>query len=227
LIEVDIYLGHCLEKIPEMISEALELCNRYENRNLQSSVYFKFGCYFLLTEEYEKAYDNLQKVIGLTESTELAYVFYLRILGDVCLEIDRVDEAEKSYMNSLAVFLQKGMDEYVYWVKIAQLKLLLRRGETQKALEELEKLLPIPQKHVGYIKNNFFLLQDYLTSYKVFKANNDGRADDTLRMAYQILTERAEMIEDEEIRKSYLENIPWNREIIRLWEESIPDIVVY
>lgn len=220
LIETHIFLGHCLEKIPGMINKAIELSNRLGYQNLQPRIYFWSGCYFLSIAEYEKAYQNLHKAIELFESTEQFHLFQLRTLGDVCLELNRVEEAEKSYSTSLEGFLQKGMEEYAYWVKIAQTKKSLTTGEIQNALEELEKLLPLPQKYVGWVKNNFFLLQDYLAGYRVFKANRDSRAVDTLRMAYQILTTRAERIEDEEIRKSYLENIPWNREIIRLWREN-------
>jgi hypothetical protein len=40
-----------------------------------------------------------------------------------------------------------------------------------------------------------------------------------LEAAYRLLLERAAAIEDEGLRRSYLENVPYHREIIALWQK--------
>jgi hypothetical protein len=44
-----------------------------------------------------------------------------------------------------------------------------------------------------------------------------NRAEKILEEAYQFLQQRAALISNEDDRRSYLENVPWNREIKELW----------
>jgi hypothetical protein len=48
--------------------------------------------------------------------------------------------------------------------------------------------------------------------------NHDPRAQDILRAAYHLLQEWAARISDEEMRRSFLENVAAHREIIEAWE---------
>ena len=61
-------------------------------------------------------------------------------------------------------------------------------------------------------------LRVYLTCYQVLQANGDPRAQDVLNTAYTLLQERAANIEDLALRRSYLENVPYHREIVAEWE---------
>jgi hypothetical protein len=54
----------------------------------------------------------------------------------------------------------------------------------------------------------------YLTWHRVLQANGDPRADGLLEEGYRFLRERAEKINDEGERQSYLENVAANREIV-------------
>ena len=63
-------------------------------------------------------------------------------------------------------------------------------------------------------------LRIYSTCYRVLSANEDPRAGEILDAAYHQLQERAATIEDEDLRRSYLENVPHHREITALWEKQ-------
>jgi hypothetical protein len=54
----------------------------------------------------------------------------------------------------------------------------------------------------------------------VLGAAGDPRAREVLEIAYLQLQERAAKIEEEALRRSFLENVPWNREIVKLWEKQ-------
>jgi tetratricopeptide (TPR) repeat protein len=58
----------------------------------------------------------------------------------------------------------------------------------------------------------------YLTCYRVLHTNGDPRAQEVLTAAHDLLQERAAKIEDEELRRSFLENVAANREIVRAWQ---------
>jgi len=60
----------------------------------------------------------------------------------------------------------------------------------------------------------------YLTCYRVLQAREDPRAAQILETAFQLLQKWAANIPDEGSRRSFLENVPWHREILHEREES-------
>jgi hypothetical protein len=58
----------------------------------------------------------------------------------------------------------------------------------------------------------------YLTCCQVLEANGDPRAREILGTAYRLLQERAAKIHDQDLRRSFLENVTAHREIIQAWE---------
>jgi hypothetical protein len=53
----------------------------------------------------------------------------------------------------------------------------------------------------------------------VLRANEDPRAREVLGRAYRLLREWADRIEDQDLRRSFLENVAVNREIVREYTE--------
>jgi len=70
---------------------------------------------------------------------------------------------------------------------------------------------------VGSLDGTSEPLRVYLTCYQVLQANGDPRADDILEEGYRFLQERAAKISDEGERRSFLENVAANREIVGAW----------
>ena len=56
--------------------------------------------------------------------------------------------------------------------------------------------------------------QLYWTCYQVLKAAQDPRTREFLEQTYRLLTEQAEEIHEEAARRTFLENIPWNRDLM-------------
>jgi hypothetical protein len=65
-------------------------------------------------------------------------------------------------------------------------------------------------------------LAPYLVCYQSLHANGDSRAWDVLDEAYRLLQASAAAIDDEALRRSYLENVAANREIVAAWKASHP-----
>jgi tetratricopeptide (TPR) repeat protein len=55
----------------------------------------------------------------------------------------------------------------------------------------------------------------YLTCYRVLAANEDPRAPQILATAHQLLQEQAAKIGDDELRRTFLENVITHREIVK------------
>jgi hypothetical protein len=60
----------------------------------------------------------------------------------------------------------------------------------------------------------------YLVRYRILHASGDSRARQVLDEGYRLLRARADAIDDPALRRSYLENVPANREIIAAWQEA-------
>jgi hypothetical protein len=58
----------------------------------------------------------------------------------------------------------------------------------------------------------------YLTCYRVLRAVGDLSASKTLGKAYHLLQEQATRISDEDLRRSFLENVAAHREIVEEWK---------
>ncbi len=67
-----------------------------------------------------------------------------------------------------------------------------------------------------------FIFWSYLSCFQVLQAYSDPRAGIVLDRAYQRLQERASQITGDRFRHSYLENVPWHREIVALWQAAQP-----
>jgi hypothetical protein len=57
-----------------------------------------------------------------------------------------------------------------------------------------------------------------LTCFQVLRAANDPRAGTLLHAARRLLQEQADRLGDETLRRSFLGNVPANREIMAEWE---------
>jgi len=62
----------------------------------------------------------------------------------------------------------------------------------------------------------------YLTCYQVLTGAGDRRAVEVLDRCHAQLMDWVAHIPDEALRRSFLENVPENREIARLWEAAHP-----
>ncbi|MEJ2738109.1 MAG: tetratricopeptide repeat protein, partial [Anaerolineae bacterium] len=92
-------------------------------------------------------------------------------------------------------------------------RVFLGQGDTAQALEQVEAILDHLQSHTLDGTHDPFRIQ--LTCYRVLEASDDPRAGEVLRAAYHLLQERAAMFEDERLHRSFLEAVPWHRELVQ------------
>ncbi len=65
------------------------------------------------------------------------------------------------------------------------------------------------------------LFRVFLTCYRVLQQAKDSRAEPVLSRAYRLLQKRAAAIEDERLRRSFLEKVPAHREIVSEVEQQL------
>jgi len=146
------------------------------------------------------------------------------VLGHALACLGEGAGAAAAYRQALDSYHRSGHVNPPMEVRAALARLALAQGDTAQALEHVETILDHLQAHSLYGTYEPFRIR--LTCYRVLKANEDPRAGEVLRTAYNLLQERAAAIEDERLRRSFLEAVPWHRELVEEAERAgLPETI--
>ena len=142
-------------------------------------------------------------------------------LGHALTGLGHLAEAHEVYRASAAQLGELGH----YHSSIAAVSGLagvaLASGRPAEALAHVEEVLSYLDAHPA-LDASGELFSLYLTCYRVLRANEDPRAGELLSRAYGVLREWADRIEDPTLRRSFLENVAVNREIVREFTRNDP-----
>jgi len=138
-------------------------------------------------------------------------------LGHAWLGLGQPEKAVAAYRESLAI--RQELDQpYLAMEVIAGL------ARAALAHDDLETALGHANEIASYLTDGGSLqrtwepLRIYLTCYQVFQLARDPKAEEILETAFNLLQEQASQIHDPAYRGLFLKDIPWHREITRVWE---------
>jgi len=86
-----------------------------------------------------------------------------------------------------------------------------------RRISEISKNANNEQAAVSPFDGTLDPLLIYLTCYRVLQSARDARADEILRSACNLLRTRADNIQDDDLRYSFLNNVPSHKEIMLEW----------
>jgi tetratricopeptide (TPR) repeat protein len=140
-------------------------------------------------------------------------------LGDAFTGLEKWDKASQAYLKALGVYRGYGAEEGVTVSRVGLTEVALAKGDMQGAQVNADAILDYLE---GDIRKGHYLrpTKCYLVCLKVLQATGDLRAKGVLERGYAELHGRAAKITDEALRRSFLENVPWRRELVRLWEKQ-------
>jgi tetratricopeptide (TPR) repeat protein len=118
-----------------------------------------------------------------------------------------------AYHEALDRYRQSGYLNPPVEARAGLARVALAQGDKLQALEHVEAILHHLQAHTVDGTHEPFRIR--LTCYQILRANKDARAGEVLRTAYGLLQERAAGIEDERLRHSFLEKVPFHRELVQ------------
>jgi len=164
--------------------------------------------------------DNESAHSHAQQALETGYAEWLLGHGDVALVLGHAlaglgDEAGAiaSYRQALDRYRRSGYLNPPMEAHAGLARLALVQGDESQALEHTEAILYHLQDHT--LDGTFEPFRVYLTCFKVLEANEDPRAAEVLRTSCQLLQARAAGIEEEQLRQSFLEGVPYHRELLR------------
>jgi len=133
-------------------------------------------------------------------------------LGHALMALGHRDGAVDAYREALALMRELGQWSRTSQPLAGQACVSLAQGDLAQAQTHVEEIMSrlgtgIP---IGIMEP----FRVYLTCYRVLLANGDPRAQAILETGHRLLQETAAKISNEEERRSYLENVAANREIV-------------
>jgi predicted ATPase/DNA-binding SARP family transcriptional activator/class 3 adenylate cyclase len=139
-------------------------------------------------------------------------------LGHVLLDLGHLEKAADAYERALALQRKRTLHHLTAEPLAGMARIAMADGEEPKALAYVNEVLGHMEAHPA-LEGTMEPLLIYLTCYQVLHACDDPRASQVLEAGYRLLQERAAKM-DEDMRRSYLENVPYHREIVLAWQAA-------
>jgi predicted ATPase/class 3 adenylate cyclase len=139
--------------------------------------------------------------------------YALTVLGHALTGLGDLAKAAEAYREALEIRRRMSQPHLA-------VELLAGLGHISVIQGDLASAVDLAEEAWGYLKDHPapcgteepFLA--HLVCYSILRTNEDPRADEILGAAYHLLQERAIKIDDPELRHSFLQNVPTQREIV-------------
>ena len=142
-------------------------------------------------------------------------------LGDALAGKGCWSDAYKAYQEVLTLCQDQAWHQWDVSARAGLARIALSRDELQEALAHVREILGVVETWPE-LDGAWDPMRVYGTCYRVLRAVGDLRAKDVLQTAYRLLQGWAAKIDDKTLRRSYLENVPENREIVAEYEQVHP-----
>jgi adenylate cyclase len=140
-------------------------------------------------------------------------------LGHLSRERGEPAKAQDYYEETLGLYRQSGEQHHAMEVLAGLASTALARSNMTQAISHAAEILAFLDGG-GTLPSWGDPFWIRLTCYRVLEATGDPRASEFLQQTYDLLMEQADRIGDEGMRRSFLENVPWHREIVALAGET-------
>lgn len=197
--------------------QALKIYRQIGERRGESLALNQVGRTLRCLGDYTAAYT--QHAQALKTSRELGSRRFegaiLTALGHTLAAMGRRAEAAGFYLQALDVRREMKQLHLRLDALAGLARLSLAQGNTVQAREYISEPLEFLKKDsaLGSIDEPFWV---HLTIVQVLQATQDRRMQPTLAAAQELLKERAMRISDHATRRSYLENVPYHRQLLAM-----------
>jgi hypothetical protein len=142
----------------------------------------------------------------------------LTVLGAALLALGRVPEAAAAYTRAAAFHRELGLTNAAIESIAGLAGAMLSGGDLEGALAHVDEILT--HLETGNLDTTGDPVAVFVTCYRVLAAAGDPRAGSVLMEGYDFMMRLAGRIQDLEVRRSFLEDVPSNRGITRLVTEA-------
>ncbi len=210
--------------------EGLTIARETADREGQITSLDALGLVAYCEDQTAVALDNLNQSLALARqiANDKSIAYPLTHIGLVMAENGQAVDAIQLLQEALDLRRRLGNEAAVIDTLAALAAAQLHAGQPQEATASIQIVL-------DWIKANGvesleLPIKTYLIAYEVLRqaedgiaANVDSPARRCLQQAYELLQSRAESVADEHLRQRYLTQVPFNRELVSLWQRAAAD----
>jgi tetratricopeptide (TPR) repeat protein len=194
-------------------SSALAKARDIGARTLEAHALVSVGCTSHALGESEAGLSCIQQALALAQETGERYLQanVLTALGHCLGALGQLEVARAAYQEALPLRQEIGHPHEATEAQAGLARVCLAGGDPVQAMGHVEDILTYLES--GTLEGTEQPLLVYLSCYRVLQAMDDPRAKQVLDEAYHLLQDIAEMITDEDLRHSFLQNVPAHQEI--------------
>jgi class 3 adenylate cyclase/tetratricopeptide (TPR) repeat protein len=207
-------------------TEAREKCAEIGDRWGEAISLDTLSLIHCMLQDYIAAVDCSHAAIAIQQETgdRQGLGYSLNHLGMALSGLGEDDAAMQVFTQAAAIHHELGqtglhIDGLAALARIAQ-----RHGDLAQAQLHIETLLARIRAHGT--DGSEFPVWAYLTCYQVLRATAENvperllEAQNALREGYAFLQERASHIQDETFKRHFSDNVPFNRELVAMWQQE-------
>ncbi len=171
-------------------------------------------------EHYKQALDLAQAAVTTAQviGNKIMEQTAQHNIGHALVDLGQLEEADVSYKHTITLhrelYQTHGVEALAGLVRVA-----LAQQDVPHALELVQEILSYIDINPGEIGAADEPCRVYLTCYQALKVANAPHSHEILHKGYDFLQASAVKISDESMRRTFLENVPYNRDLIAAWKD--------
>ena len=230
------YLGN-YEAAKRYTSQALQIQHDISSQYQEAVALANLSLHEHHLGHHQAASDYAQRALLIGNQIEVPVIqgYGLMFQGHALTELEQFEAGSASYQHALQIWETLQASHLATETVAGLARIQLRQGNPAEALLHVETILANldtsrlkeiqsegtqsegTQSEGARLEGAEEPLRIYLTCYEVLRANEDKRAKQILKTAYQLLQEKASNINDEALRDNFLKNVAVNRELVQMW----------
>jgi tetratricopeptide (TPR) repeat protein len=206
----------------ERFCEARALFAAVGNRQNEAVTWINAGIAELNLGRPEVALDAIDKALPILRAAGARWLeaAALRLQGQSELALGRFQIAGTHLLGSRNQFRALNMTQFALEPSAALAQVALLSGDSAAALNEVESILDAQAQGMS-LDGTEEPMRVALICHQVLAECRDPRASMVLGQAHESLMSRAHRISDEARRRSFLERVPYHRQIVRAWASTM------
>ncbi|MBN1993056.1 MAG: tetratricopeptide repeat protein [Anaerolineae bacterium] len=209
-------LGH-YQTAQTYLQQAMTIRRQIEDNQGEAEDLRAVGFIHLDNGEYAAAREHIGQALEIFQSLKIrAFEGDTWLVLGLALEgLNDLVKARHAYQQAQTIHTQAGKEAGVIEARAGLARCLLAKGEVGQAQTEIDVCLTWLKPHATLGIHDPIRL--YLTVYRVLQAaGNTEAAAEVLQTGLALLRRHADNIDDPELRASFLENVPENKELLGL-----------
>ena len=198
--------------------QAGDLCRQVGQRQSEGIVHINLALVLQCQGDASGARQYARSALDLLRQAgdRLGQAAALRVAGHAELMLGEPASAGDHFSASRELFDELGLRHLAVEAITGLALLALAGNDVGAALQHVEVILN-RQADGASLAGTDEPLRIGLVGHQVLAAAGDARADRVLAATHAELQARAEKISDPARREAFLDNVPWHRELVRLW----------